>query len=94
MVFYLLNALSYISGENYDTLTELISYWLTGDVFNDVKSAIYCHMRELFARNMHQQEILTQELKRLLEEQTLKEINKPSTISSLKSSKVVLPSLK
>lgn len=58
--------LSYLSGENYDILTDLITYWLTGNVYNDVKSAVYCHMRELFARNMHQQELQAEQYRRQL----------------------------
>uniref|UniRef100_A0A915EDK0 Uncharacterized protein n=1 Tax=Ditylenchus dipsaci TaxID=166011 RepID=A0A915EDK0_9BILA len=56
MVFHMCNVLSYLTGENYDIVIELITYWLTGDVIGDVKAAVHNHMRDLYARNMRQME--------------------------------------
>nr|CAD2175314.1 unnamed protein product [Meloidogyne enterolobii] len=56
IVFYVCNILSYLTGENYDSVVDLLTFWFAGDSNRDVKQAIYCHMRDLFARNMRQQE--------------------------------------
>ncbi|CAK5039578.1 unnamed protein product [Meloidogyne enterolobii] len=55
IVFYVCNILSYLT-ENYDSVVDLLTFWFAGDSNRDVKQAIYCHMRDLFARNMRQQE--------------------------------------
>ncbi|CAK5048693.1 unnamed protein product [Meloidogyne enterolobii] len=52
IVFYVCNILR----ENYDSVVDLLTFWFAGDSNRDVKQAIYCHMRDLFARNMRQQE--------------------------------------
>ncbi|KAH7693807.1 hypothetical protein AAVH_39153 [Aphelenchoides avenae] len=62
MIFYLCNVLSYLTGENYDAVTELMATWITNDVHPDVKSAIHAHMRDLFARNLREQEEQSQRL--------------------------------
>lgn len=57
MIFHVCNVLSYLCGENYDTVVELITYWLINDYQNfEIKAAVLAHMRDLFARNMRQQE--------------------------------------
>uniref|UniRef100_A0A7E4VZU9 TYR_PHOSPHATASE_2 domain-containing protein n=1 Tax=Panagrellus redivivus TaxID=6233 RepID=A0A7E4VZU9_PANRE len=56
LVFYLCNALSYVIGENYEVIVDLIAIWLTNEVNVNVKSAIHNHMRDLFARNLSEQE--------------------------------------
>ncbi|CAD5220198.1 unnamed protein product [Bursaphelenchus okinawaensis] len=55
-VFFLCNVLSYLTEQNYDIVTELITLWMLGDVVNDVKQAVHGHMRDLYARNLKQQE--------------------------------------
>ncbi|KAL3070484.1 hypothetical protein niasHT_032274 [Heterodera trifolii] len=56
VVFYVCNVMSFLTGENYDTMVDLLTFWFVGDNNRDVKQALYCHMRDLFARNMRQQE--------------------------------------
>ncbi|KAI6176013.1 hypothetical protein M3Y97_00752800 [Aphelenchoides bicaudatus] len=56
LIFYLFNVFSFLTNENYDTVTELICYWLIADVQTDVKKAVHDHLRGLFARNLKQQE--------------------------------------
>ncbi|KAI1702395.1 dual specificity phosphatase, catalytic domain-containing protein [Ditylenchus destructor] len=76
MVFFLCNVLSFLSGENYDVLSDLITYWLTGDVNGDVKNAVHGHMRDLYARNMQQQEKQAAEIRRRRKEQNEDEISR------------------
>lgn len=45
-----------MTGENYDVVVDVISIWLINDLDNNLKSAIHTHMRDLFARNLHEQQ--------------------------------------
>ncbi|KAI3412029.1 Protein tyrosine phosphatase domain-containing protein 1 [Globodera pallida] len=60
--------------ENYDTLVDLLTFWFTGDNNRDVKQAVYCHMRDLFARNMRQQEQQAAEWRRRMGHHSLKRL--------------------
>ncbi|KAI6187416.1 hypothetical protein M3Y98_00241000 [Aphelenchoides besseyi] len=56
LIFFLCNVLSYLSIQNYDVVTDLITYWLLNDVPNDVKACVHAHLRSLYARNLKEQE--------------------------------------
>uniref|UniRef100_A0A914IDW8 Uncharacterized protein n=1 Tax=Globodera rostochiensis TaxID=31243 RepID=A0A914IDW8_GLORO len=74
VVFYVCNVISFLTGENYDTLVDLLTFWFTGDNNRDVKQAVYCHMRDLFARNMRQQEQQAAEWRRRMGHHSLKRL--------------------
>jgi hypothetical protein len=63
LLLHLCNVLSLLAGENYDIVVELLCHWTTGDVQPEVKSAFRAHMRDLFARNMREQEEQAQRLR-------------------------------
>lgn len=64
MIFFLCNVLSYLMGENYDIVVELVTVWLLNEMDEEVKAAVHSHMRDLFARNLREQEQQSRLLKR------------------------------
>ena len=45
-----------MTGENYEVVVDVMCIWLINDLDNNLKSAIHTHMRDLFARNLHEQQ--------------------------------------
>ncbi|CAD5227025.1 unnamed protein product [Bursaphelenchus xylophilus] len=80
-VFFLCNVLSYLTEQNYDIVTELITFWMLGDVVNDVKQSVHGHMRDLYARNLRQQEAQA----KIYHENLEKKSNQSMTCSSISS---------
>ena len=56
LVFYLLNVLSYLTGENYEVCSTLVAGWIFGPHCPELKATVHNYMRDLFARNLREQE--------------------------------------
>lgn len=56
IVFFLCNVFSYLTVENYEIVASLIPTWMLEEITNEAKMAVHGHMRDLYARNLKQQE--------------------------------------